>query len=208
MNFFGHATVAAWDAGASPAFVLGAMLPDFASISGVRAVRAIDEDAIRGVALHHRTDDVFHAAPDFVALTMLVRERLEHGGVERGSARAAAHVGVELLLDGTLVSDARTGDLYVRALAAAAPLLVCARELDTDRFARFLSRARSYGVPFPYTDPRFVAERVAGALSGRPRLALDAAAATTLVRVLGEVTHDVHARAEDLLAEVRRGVRP
>ena len=79
MNFFGHATVAAWAPGATPPFVLGAMLPDFAAISGARSARPRHAEARRGVALHLATDEVFHAAPDFVALTALVRERLERG---------------------------------------------------------------------------------------------------------------------------------
>ena len=65
MNFFGHAAVASWRIGRG-GLPLGAMLPDFASISGARSLSAKEAEVARGVALHHRTDEVFHAAPSFV----------------------------------------------------------------------------------------------------------------------------------------------
>jgi len=204
MNFFGHAAVAAWAPGATPAFVLGAMLPDFATISGARSVGPVHPETARGVALHHLTDLVFHAAPDFVALTRLVRERLARGGIGRGGARAAAHVGVELLIDGTLLTDGRTCDLYERALRDAAAHVACVGAGDTERLARFLERARSSGVPYPYADPRAVAARVERALSSRPLLALDGEHAEVLAAVLAEVAADVRARAPGLVAAVRR----
>ena len=41
-------------------------------------------------------------------------------GVARGSARGAAHVGIELLLDGTLVDEPGAGPAYLAALRSAA----------------------------------------------------------------------------------------
>lgn len=205
MNFFGHATVAAWSPSATPAFVLGAMLPDFASISGARSARAAHEETNRGVTLHHATDAVFHAAPDFVALTTLARGHLESGGVARGPAWAAAHVGVELLIDGTLVTDGGACQLYLRALQDADACVACARD-DAPRLARFLARARDSGVPYGYADPRFVAARVERALSSRSRLALRSRHVEVLATVLAGVAADVPARARSLLIDVRRGL--
>lgn len=206
MNFFGHATVAGWAEHATTAFVIGAMLPDLAVISGARSAHATHPETTRGVALHHATDAIFHAAPDFVALTRRVGEQLERRGIRNGSARAAAHVGIELLLDGTLVTDARASALYVCALEDAEAHIACAGADDIPRLARFLDRLRGAGVPYPYTDPRAVATRVERALSSRPLLALGGEGADLLADVLADVAADVHERAPSLLADVRRGL--
>lgn len=206
VNYFGHAAVATWARDATPAFVLGAMLPDFVAISGARSVGAAHHETARGVALHHATDEVFHAAPDFVALTRLVRERLERDGVGRGGARAAAHVGIELLIDGTLVTDGRACALYVRALRDAEAHIACADVDEVPLLARFLDRVRGAGVPYPYADPRAVAARVERALVSRPRLALHEGQADVLAAVLANVVTDVRGRARSLLDEVRRGL--
>jgi hypothetical protein len=207
VNFFGHATVATWTSEATPAFVIGAMLPDFATISGARSVRATHPETTRGVALHHATDAVFHVSPDFVVLSRRVREHLERGGIRHGSARAAAHVGIELLLDGTLVTDARACDLYVRALEDAGAHIGSASTDDIPRLARFLDRVRGAGIPYPYRDPRAVADRVHRALASRPLLALPAGRSEVLASVLAAVAPDVRARAASLLDDVRRGLR-
>jgi len=204
VNFFGHAAVAVWAPEATPALVLGAMLPDFATISGARSVEPAHPETARGVALHHATDLVFHAAPDFVALTRIVHERLASNGIRRGGARAAAHVGVELLIDGALVTDGRTCDFYGRALLDAGPLVTCAGAGDTERLARFLERARRSGIPYAYADPRAVAARVERALSTRPLLALGPEQGEALAAALAEVADAVRERAPGLTECVRR----
>jgi len=208
VNFFGHATVASWAQQPTPAFVIGAMLPDFATISGARSLRATHPEATRGVALHHATDAVFHLAPDFLVLTNLVKGRLERGGVGHGGARAAAHVGVELVLDGTLVTDARAGELYVRALDDAEAHITCAVDDDVERLSGFLGRVRRAGIPFAYTDPRTVATRVERVLSSRPLLAVGEGHADLLADVFTEIAAEVRSRADNLLAHVRRGLSP
>jgi hypothetical protein len=204
MNFFGHAWVAAGHRGATPAFVLGAMLPDFAAISGARSLKPAHAETCLGVTLHHATDEAFHAAPDFLALTGRARAALERSGLQRGSAWAAAHVGVELLIDGTLVRDACAGELYLRALASAEAHIACALPEDTARIVGFLDRARAAGIPYPYADPRAVAVRVERALLSRPRLTLRAGCADALAAVLGDVAADVRGRAPALLDHVCR----
>src|SRR4029079_14058794 len=64
VNFFGHALVASWRSRA-PAFALGAMLPDFASMCRARVEVVGHADLAAGVDWHHETDRVFHAAGAF-----------------------------------------------------------------------------------------------------------------------------------------------
>lgn len=103
MNFFGHVVVATWLPDADGRTALGAMLPDLLGIAGLRGVEPRDPEVARGLELHHRTDDVFHASDAFVTLQASLRAALEAGGLQGGPARAVAHVGVELLLDGALL---------------------------------------------------------------------------------------------------------
>src|SRR5262245_48694449 len=92
MNFFGHAAVAQRER-EEPRFVLGAMLPDFCGMAGVRMSPPEDAALAEGVALHHATDRAFHAAPVFVSLCASALAQLEADGVARASARAVGHVG-------------------------------------------------------------------------------------------------------------------
>jgi hypothetical protein len=203
LNFFGHAAVAAWSGSATPAFALGAMLPDFVAMSGARSARAAHDDAIRGVWLHHVTDEAFHGAREFVALMGHVRERAEAAGLARGGAWASAHVAVELLLDGALVGDGSAAALYLDALRDAEAHVWCAPE-ERELLAGFLDRMRGHGVPYGYRDPRFVAARIERALARRPRLALRAGETDALAAVLAEIAGRVRECAPRLLGEVHR----
>jgi hypothetical protein len=208
VNFFGHASVATWSEDASPGYVFGAMLPDFVAITGARSTVPCDAEIARGVALHHATDAVFHAAPTFVALMGEARARLSEAGLGGGASRAAAHLGIELLLDGTLVG----GDVGARAYLDA---LTALREdqLRFDdpahgpRYWAFHARLRGYGVPHGYVDPAFVAARIRDALAGRPRLALGEVGVDEVARVLATLRPEITRRAETLLDEVRVGLR-
>jgi hypothetical protein len=70
---------------------------------------------------HWRTDEVFHRSPAFLALTHQAVVWLSARGVRSGSALAAAHVGVEVLLDAALSDDERAQGAYRAALEGAAP---------------------------------------------------------------------------------------
>ena len=200
--------VATWSAESPATYVLGAMLPDFASISGARSLDAREPDMSRGVALHHRTDEVFHGAPTFVALMIEARAQFTAAGLPNGASRAAAHIGVELLLDGTLVGDSSLGAAYLDAIAALREEhLTFASPEHAGRFWSFHERVRGYGIPYGYDDPDFVAARIAGALAGRPRLALGTTPVSAVSMVLRAMTPQVAARAEQLFAEVRGGLR-
>src|SRR5258706_12541419 len=107
MNFFGHAALAASylaqqgpdAANELPRFCAGAMLPDF--IGMLRLSRPVVHDSVlaRGVAFHHRTDELFHELPSFHRLSRSAFAWLSARDMPRGPARAVAHIGIEILLD-------------------------------------------------------------------------------------------------------------
>jgi hypothetical protein len=210
MNFFAHAVVAAWQS-SEPRFVLGAMLPDLVGMAGVRVVHASDPELERGIALHHATDGAFHAAPSFTSLCAEAITKLTAAGVERGTARAVGHVGVELLLDGALSRDLARGEVYRAALAFATEggltgKLSTLQPEGVARLAAGLVRLSAAPIPDGYRDPRFVAERLRAILAARPRLAMRP---SDFAHVLAwaEVTRErVEDRERELLTQVRAGL--
>jgi acyl carrier protein phosphodiesterase len=176
LNFFAHAIVASRRSHA-PRFLLGAMLPDLVGMIGVRITHTADAEIASGIELHHATDSAFHAAPAFTALCSDSISGLCERGVGRGTARAVAHVGVELLLDGALSGDAPERALYAAALAAAADggldqLLTLAQPHGLPRLSTGLARLAASRLPEAYRDPAFVADRLRVILAPRPRLAM------------------------------------
>jgi hypothetical protein len=170
VNYFGHAAVASWYV-APPArgpAALGAMLPDFQTMSGARAITVDDAGVASGVELHHRTDAVFHGLPVVTGLMRELHERLRAAGVSRGPARACAHVGMELMLDGVLLESAAHRDAYVEALAIdPVPATFDAPE----RIDFVLARLRAHGVPFDLRTPASVTARIVRMTADRPLLA-------------------------------------
>jgi len=175
MNFFGHAVLADWKCPDS-GFVLGAMLPDFAAMLRVRAPLGLSPRIARGIDFHHATDHVFHELEDFRALVRHGVEWLTGQRVRRGSARAAAHVGVELLLDAEWASEARPRQAYAAALGhgarAASPLLEWSGTGDAARFEGLRSLLLEREPAAQWSDARQISQRLGRALSGRPRLEL------------------------------------
>jgi hypothetical protein len=165
-----------------------------------------DPELAAGVALHHRTDAAFHAAPGFVRLYASASAALRARGIARGPARGAAHVAVELLLDGGLPGGPAEIERFDEALGIGARPEVRAalvwRGDGAERFARLQARLRGGGVPGVYRDTDRVAERVAWALGSRPRLALDARGERELGAWLAELQPAVYAAVPDLLEEV------
>lgn len=209
MNFFGHATIALEERGSDDAgrYVLGSMLPDFASMARLRMAGVDDPEIEAGVALHHRTDDAFHGAPTFVALMGDAQDELEEAGLGHGSAMAVAHVGVELLLDGELVVRAGVPASYHDALATAkAPIRW--RQADGEaRWEYLRTRLQTAPLPDGYRDPTFVAERLVRILAGRPRLALAPAGIEAVFAWSRRARAPVADAADDLLDEVRARLR-
>lgn len=213
MNFIAHARIALWSdsvraprstEGAVARFVLGAMLPDFASMAGTRLAEVPDADMASGVSLHHQTDEVFHGSRPFIALMQETMDALTRRGVDRGPARAVAHIGVELLIDGELVEDPEVGRAYLSALAECAGLPTSV--VPAAKNAAFQTLARrlvAYGIPYDYQRPEVVGLRLASILAGRPRLALSAEAQ----RVVGSILPDVKAHVQERLPELFEAVR-
>jgi hypothetical protein len=207
VNFIGHAAVALWTS-QHPSFVLGAMLPDFAGMARLRLATApADPELARGIALHHRTDQVFHEARAFQELSQAVVLDLTRQGVARGPARAVGHVGVEMFIDGELVGDGEVATAYLDALChvdAIEPLLPDpgARE----RWWRLAQRLTRHGVPYDYKNPAAVATRLGSILASRPRLALDPGSERIVRSVLPDLQHRVAARLPELLDSVRENL--
>ncbi|MEZ6195091.1 MAG: hypothetical protein R3F20_05080 [Planctomycetota bacterium] len=196
MNFYAHARVA--DAlYRDPEVTLGAMLPDLATMAGRRwDPAAADRPGLaRGVALHHATDEAFHGAPAFLSLLERWRERLGAAlGLRRGVARAAAHVGIELLLDGIAHEEGE-----VASYAAALDLAATLETGPLPEIAATASRIGRGPLPAAYADPTFCAARVEGLLGRRPRLALPPGAVGGLGREFRTLRLEISARAAELL---------
>lgn len=158
----------------TPGGVLGAMLPDFEQMSG-SGPTAVTSDSVRvGVQFHHATDRAFHGAEVFIAACAEGRTRLTADGVGRGAARALAHIGLELLLDGFLLEQTKVGDAYANALAWFEPEShIAPTGNEVARLHALRERLLAVGPPRGYTDPDRVVTTLYRILSHRPRLAPD-----------------------------------
>jgi hypothetical protein len=207
MNFIGHLLVAGWQSSGA-AFGLGAMLPDFASMAGVRLRQVADPELAAGVSLHHRTDEVFHACPAFVELSSATFQELVQCGVERGPARAVAHIGVELLIDGHLLGrEPQLGGAYLSALGAFEQLAEGAlTELDGAALKGLHQRLTHHGIPYDYVRPEQVTTRLVRILAGRPRLALTPTAAAIAGSIMPDLKERVVERLPELLDSLAHGL--
>ncbi len=211
MNFFGHAAVATWTRD-EPGFVFGAMLPDFATMIGARPPRADDPEITDGIALHHRTDDAFHGSEVFRALQSDALRSLGSLGVRRGPARAVAHVGVEILLDGVLAGDASHREGYVRAVRHAGTVgveeaIAWEHGEERARFAELRDRLERFGVRTDATANE-VAERLHRILTGRRLLALASRELDAVATWVERARPLVRESAPRLVAELRRRLAP
>jgi hypothetical protein len=174
LNFFGHA-VAAQQIDDDPAFLLGAMAPDLLPLCGAVAGAVTSPRVAAGQAHHLQVDALFHGNPAFTDLLVWATRSLRERGLGRGPARAVAHVGVELFLDGELARRARAREVYLRSLieaeSARAPF-EWTDDVSRERWRAMVVRLRAGVIPDAYREPDFVAARLIGALAHRPRLAL------------------------------------
>jgi hypothetical protein len=169
MNVLGHASVALAWGGDDPAFVLGAVLPDLASMVHVRIERTLLEGPVAdGMRCHIDADAIFHDLPDFRAGSAALRRDLAGRGLDRGPVRAVGHAGWELLLDGTLVGSPAEA-AYWRALDVGELAISGIGEPDRSRWLGFLGYRRRRP-RLRYDDPPWVAERLHELLARRPRL--------------------------------------
>jgi hypothetical protein len=222
VNIVGHVAVALRGTDSedarepTPRFLIGCMLPDLAAIARVRLARRPDGEVGRGVEFHHACDAVFHESRWFNERVVFVRDALVAHGVDRGPARACAHAGLEMVLDGALVSDAHVRDRARSTLREVAAAATAAADDDLVGLARVAQqsvwRARLEAIggslePVRYTDTRFVAERLHRMTSGRRRIELPEDEIDMVAGVLQDVRADVARDAEDVVAEVQAGAR-
>ncbi len=187
----------------SSGVVLGAMLPDFATMCRGGIAATADVDVTRGIALHHATDSAFHQLPVVVGLMRELDARLAHGGCARGPRRAVAHIGVELLLDGILVDDATYRAAYLTGLGHDETTTRWRGPDEVDRFNLLVQRLRGYGVPDDLKRADAIAQRLARILAHRPLLAPSTADLVAIRVALA----DHQARVEVATDTVMRALR-
>ncbi len=208
MNYFGHAAIAS-ERRPDAAFVLGAMLPDFAGMLRTACPDAASEPLRAGLRFHQDTDAVFHACPSFGALNLTGLRELRADGVGRGPARAAAHLGTELLLDAVLADRDAYRRCYLAALERAHD---AANELHwrdpaaAEGFLWLAARLQRRGVALHDGDPELIAHRLARTLEGRPRLEPSPTELSAITRWLDRHHPQVIRAAGSLLTELRHGL--
>jgi hypothetical protein len=175
MNFFGHAAMAERFS-REPAFVLGAMLPDFSSMLRLRPPSSPHRELSLGIAFHHATDEAFHELAAFRSLSLEAMRFLAERGVARGARRAVAHVGVELLLDAELAQAEPARVAYLAGLRSARdPALLRTLSWPADQQERLMRLAARLEERSDSAKPttEVMVERLVRTLSDRPRLALE-----------------------------------
>jgi hypothetical protein len=176
LNFFAHVCVVSQFSG-DEAVAFGAMLPDFASLLGLKTPPTRHPGIAYGCTLHHLTDAAFHALKAFQTACHEETANLLRLGFARGPALAIAHIGLEFLLDDALAADLTARELLHNSLLAAAPEGLSAH-LDwaclehANAFESLRQRLISVGRPQTPNDPALVAERIVRTLRYRPRLAV------------------------------------
>lgn len=200
MNLVGHLIVAE-RLGAGPASQLGAMVPDLVRLAGLRTPAALPEPLAAGVFIHHRTDDAFHQHRAFVAGSAKLRLRLMRAGLPSGAARAVAHAGWEMLLDGAIIANVGSTQ-WGDAMGEGGGVRAALSEPGATDWDRLVDAVGHDGWPARYADVDAVAERLLRVLAHRPRLAVPPQGAAEVRRALAEAAPAVHADAGEVLADV------
>ena len=217
MNFFGHALIAQRnEATRGPIraeFVLGAMLPDFASMLRARPPSATLDALSAGVSFHHQTDDAFHGSQSFLEFSHLASSFLSNQGVSRGTARAVAHVGVELLLDSAFAHEQGANEAYLSAVACGLTERVRGHIQwptpdASQRFQHLCLSLQSRGQIQVNPPSELVAERLRNILADRPRLAMDEHGLSVVREWVETARSQITSGAPQLLREVEQRLRP
>ncbi len=222
MNFFGHALVAqrhevaegalgapAATAAVRPEFVLGAMLPDFASMLRTRPPEASLDGVRAGLTFHHRTDDAFHGCRSFLEFSRHAASFLSERGLPRGSARAVAHVGVELLLDAAFARESAANEAYLLALDCGLTERVASHihwqaSRAEAEFQQLCHNLRQRGAYRSDPPADLVAERLRSILADRPRLAMDDTGQSVVRDWIVSARSSIASQASQLLREVEQ----
>lgn len=186
--------------------LLGAAAPDLARMARVPVATEAPDDLLRGVAAHHRTDAAFHESDWFRARNRALVAELGDRGVRRGPARGAGHVLVELLLDGALLGDADHAEAFAEPWAALgradADALAMVPDEHHDRWTGFLDQLTRHLDPAAYADADYAADRTAGTLGRRPRLAMTDDERATLRALASEAQADIREAAPAIVDQV------
>ncbi len=213
MNVGGHIVVAASVAPEEPVVWLGAALPDLGAMGRFRLLGSTpDPEVTRGIAMHHRTDDVFHSHPWFTGLMSRLRASLKEAGLDRGAARAIAHVGPELLLDGELLrrpGQTDAVDTTIRLLdepeLRARLRSLVSPDMATD-WIEHLASVAGHPSPPDHHDPHAVAQRLHRILRRRPRLAFDADQVAAAAACLDAEHERLLSGVDELMSDLIRDV--
>jgi len=213
MNFFGHALIAQRNevtrGQIRAEFVLGAMLPDFASMLRTRPPFSTLDALTAGLSFHHQTDDAFHGSRAFLEFSGQASRFLSDRGVARGTARAVAHVGVELLLDAAFAYENGANEAYLSAVACGSSERVRAHiqwqaSDASERFVQLCQRLGARG-RFQVNPPsELVAERLQSILADRPRLAMDERGLFVVREWVESARSEIMSGAPELLREVEQ----
>ena len=180
------------------------MLPDFASMAGLRLPAVSDGALGEGVAFHHQSDRVFHRLRGFREQESWTLLHMLESGLRRGPARGVAHVGVELSLDGALVADRDAHALYLSAVETAREVSIAwSNAHEQERFAALIERLSEFGVPSGYRDPSIVADRLVRIMKPRPLLRLTETETSLLHAAVPSMHLRVELEAESLMLELR-----
>lgn len=213
MNFVAHAHVALAVTTSDPdtlGVAAGAVLPDLTAMVRQRIDGSALPPAVReGIALHHRTDAIFHGTAAFREGCRRLTAAGKAAGLPAGAARAIGHAGWELLLDGCLLDRYGSVEAFDSVLTRLAEFHVPgnngASGATPDRshdLAWLAATLRSERWWLGYRDPPFVARAMYRRLSHRPRLAFPAPQIETVAAVLTAERTQVARHATALLSEV------
>ncbi len=193
--------------GPDPHVLLGAALPDLASMGHFRLLgETANLRVARGIAAHHRTDDLFHRHRWFSARNRRLTAELAQAGLGRGPSMACSHVGIELILDGQLLANGDTAaqvtsafDAIAEARAELGDLVGDEKAESWDRHLGLLDERR---LPRDYARPEAVAARLSRILASRPRLALPDHQIGIVAEHLAQHQPAIDASAEALIDEL------
>lgn len=207
VNFVGHIAAGIRVDGHREAslFLVGTALPDFASMA--RARLAQTHGALgAGIATHHAADHAFHGQAWFIDLERELRASLSRDGLPEGAARACAHVGPELLLDGALIGDedvARAvGDVYDELADPPKFVVNLVAADERTRWREHLVAVTRRLDPHAYRDPNVVAQRLHAVASRRLRLAFDDDLIDTVAVRMSHVQPRITASAQGVVTRV------
>jgi len=189
VNFVGHAVVAGAERG-SDAYAFGAMVPDLRRFAAGEPLPMTDAAVDAGITSHHRVDAAFHDHELFRAWTA---ELVASMPVADRGARAAAHVAVELAIDGVLLR----GD----AAAYEGALRWAAATVD-GAWADVVARMRLGAIVDAYGTADGVADRVVSVMERRPRLRPIAPRRGDLAVAVAAVLPSIEPAVHGLVAEL------